>query len=77
MRRGPVEQEKLWTPPRHHTPQRAPAKPHVPELELQQLRSRKTERTTELKKQNEDLAAEVEQIKETLQRNKAPSDEGG
>ncbi|MGL4739853.1 MAG: hypothetical protein ACRC41_03500, partial [Sarcina sp.] len=51
------------------------ARIYVSELELQQLRSRKTEQTTKLKKENGALAAEMEQLKETLQRNNALHDD--
>ncbi|XP_044071178.1 uncharacterized protein LOC122884824 [Siniperca chuatsi] len=51
------------------------ARIYVSELELQQLRNRKTEQTTKLKKENGALAAEMEQLKETLQRNNALHDD--
>lgn len=45
------------------------------ELEYEQVRSRKTEQNTKLMRENEALAAEVEQLKKTLQGNMALHDE--
>lgn len=48
---------------------------YVSELEYEQVRSRKTEQNTKLMRENEALAAEVEQLKKTLQGNMALHDE--
>lgn len=47
------------------------AKIYLSELQLQQLENRRTEQTSELKKENEALAAEIEQLKEMLKKQAA------
>lgn len=48
---------------------------YISELELQQLRNRKTEQHTKLMRENEALAVGIEQLKEVLKTNKAVIDD--